>query len=73
MGGYSKTDWPTDRRSYHKTQTQTQTRLTQRESKKSSGVQSSAWSQEDRGEDSSARKGSTEYQTQKRESLVYVL
>jgi hypothetical protein len=44
-----------------------------RKSKKSSGVQSSAWSQEDRSEDSSARKGSTEYRTQKIESLVYVL
>jgi hypothetical protein len=44
-----------------------------RESKESSGVQSSAWSQEDRSEDSSARKGSTECRTQKIESLVYVL
>jgi hypothetical protein len=44
-----------------------------RDSKESSGVQSSAWSQEDRREDSSARKGSTEFRTQKIQSLVYVL
>jgi hypothetical protein len=43
---------------------QMQTQL-ERESEESPGVQSSAWSQEDRSEDSSARKGSTEYRTQK--------
>jgi hypothetical protein len=44
-----------------------------RESKESSWVQSSAWSQEDRSEDLSARKGSNEYRTQKIESLVHIL
>jgi hypothetical protein len=39
----------------------------------SSGVQSSAWSQEDRREDSSARKGSTEYRTQNRVSGLCVV
>jgi hypothetical protein len=61
MGLNTKTCWLTDRQS----QCDFKFDLAYRESKESSGVQSSAWSQEDRSDDSSARKESTEYRTQK--------
>jgi hypothetical protein len=67
MGIDTKTYWFIDR------QSQCDSDFELARSKENSGIQGSAWCEEDRSEDSSARKGSTEYRTQKIESLVYVL